>query len=190
MAFAPTLLVTLFAAAPTPARDLSYSVGASGWSLERFGSDIAILRAKVTAPSPNDTPGLLLLSCEGAKRRLRLQLPAALVSAARPTTTGYALIAEPGPPRLGATPLVAAFSLERGATMAVADSQAPGEGAVLRLSRLLQARPTHVNLLLRFARPAAALKTSIPVHLALVFGAQDGVALDDFVSACAKAGTP
>lgn len=171
---------------PCSAKDLSFVVGGGGWRLERFGTDIAILRTNVIAPAPNDTPGFLLLSCEGAERRFRFQLPVSLLPSSGPTAKGYALIAAPGPPKAGVPPLVSAFSLEKGMTLVIAEPSSTSHFAVLRLSRLLQAKPSRLDFLLRFERRDSTLRAVVPLHLALVFGAQEAIVLNDFASTCAS----
>lgn len=58
------------------AQSHSYIVGHKGWSLEHFGDDIAVLRAEISTGSENlGSNGLLLVSCQGRERRMRLSLP-------------------------------------------------------------------------------------------------------------------
>ena len=56
------------------AKPKEYVLGAEGWSYERFGEDVVVLRAGVTDPTGSGKTGLFVISCDGGTRSLRIKL--------------------------------------------------------------------------------------------------------------------
>lgn len=187
-ALALAIAATLTWAAParSTARDRTYVAGADGWRLERFGSDVAILRTVVSRlPDSGAGAGSLLLSCEGDERRLRLSLPEGLPEL-EGATVGRALV-RPAVGGRSQDVVVARLSLVGGRLLAANDTGGLGGDAVLRVARLLQARPIGLEWLVVAGIGPVVPRRLVPIILALAFQPSEGVVLDDFVSACRPA---
>ncbi len=174
------------------ASDRVYAIGGSGWTLERFGSGLAVLRARVTTVPPRpDTFGSLLVTCEGQERRLLIDLPLLdppqgnltqdLGNVTGATVTGRMLVA-----RSREHPedsFTARVTIENGRRVNIADgSRDPGARGVMRFVRMLVRRPGRLNLLVSVG--TAVLARDIPIHLVLTFGPGDAIVLDDVASTC------
>jgi|GEM_PF-3935836 len=170
--------------------DQRFSVGAGGWLLERFESDVVILRTGVTAYGSR-RPGLLLLSCAGTERRLRLTLPQGRALHQNTVLEEQAfrsvLIRAAGRPLPGQTPLLAGMSLEKGRILTLLEPDPGPASVVTRLAALLSARPAALDMLTHDGTGVIGLRQLTPYVLTLSFGAHDGMALDHFASACAPA---
>ena len=139
----------------------------SDWRLERFGTDIFILRAAIAPVRTNGSAGSLILSCEGSARQIRLELPEPLRMSSSPSATGRALVRgfAAGDGRSAAFRAV----WTRGKVIAMVGE--PGSRAVVmrKMLDLLALRPASLDLLLSeqagFGR--LALSAERPLHLVL-----------------------
>lgn len=176
-------------AAPGAASDTVFSLGRQGWILERFGSDVTILR---TRPPLADEPAAaaMLLSCAATDRRFRLTLPAP-----RPPNR------EPGPvaPAVGSV-LIRAFGSARSAQLSVATrldvldgrilaatnaERARSDDVVLAIGRMLLARVRGFDVLYHPGSTPPGLRRSTVHRLLLATDPGDAAAFQDFVRACA-----
>ena len=161
--------------------DKTYALGRSGWSLERFGADIAILRAEVTPDRTGAGPsGLLVLSCDAGERRWRLSLPGGLHPRQASATSATILLHVPKP--AGAF-RVARIGIAGNRVLTVAETGLVDNGFVPFFVRLLKGGPRQLDLLLkpRGAKPPAVLVAYI---LAPIVQTTDLVAFDDFLATC------
>lgn len=189
-ALAAGCLAGAFAVGPgLAAPDRVYAVGVSGWTLERFGSGLAVLRARVTSVPPRaDGSGALLVTCDGRERRLLLDLPQGdlpqgtrLPDAGGTTAAARMLVSRPGASSQDG--FTAKVTIENGRRASLADgARDPGARGVMRFVRMLRRRPDRLNLLLSIG--GTNLARDIPIHLALAFGPQDAIVLDDVASTC------
>jgi len=166
------------------AAELRFVVGGSGWLLERFEGDIVVLRTNVAAPGAG-RPGMLMLSCAGAERRVRLALPGYAnlgAGAVRP-----ALIRPVGSPASLDKPLLASLALDQGRLLTFSEIDSGQESVVLGLARLLAQKPAALDILTHRGAGAISFRKLVPTTLVLTFGGHDGVALDHFVAACLPA---
>ena len=162
--------------------DRTYAVGRSGWSLERFGADIAILRAEVTSERTGARPpGFLVLSCDAGERRWRLNLPGGLHS--RNTSATFATLLLQVPRPAGAY-RVARIGIAEGRVLTVAETGLADDGFVPFFVRLLKGGTRHFDLLFKIdgAKPSDFLAAYI---FAPIVQRTDLVAFDDFLATCA-----
>lgn len=195
LASATLATATLATTCPSAARDRAYLVGGEGWRLERFGSNVAILRTGVTRVQPSSASsagaGSMLLSCEGEERRLRLTLPERLPELGD-ATVGRALVrAAPAGADGDAVPARLVLDGERLSVSDTGPARLAGSGpgdVVLRIARLLGARPAGLEWLVAPGPGPIAPGRLVPVILVLAFAPGESVVLDDFLSSCRPAG--
>lgn len=169
------------------APDRVYAIGGSGWASERFGSGLAVLRARINTVSPReDASGALLLTCEGRERRLLLDLPRGdLARDGRDVgariVPGRMLVRRPR-----ASPeeaFTATVTIEDGRRATLADGvRDPEARGVMRFVRMLRRRPGRIDLLVSVG--PTNLARDIPIQLVLAFGPQDAIVLDDVAATC------
>ena len=164
--------------------DANCIVGAGGWTSERFGEHVAVLRAGVTAASGAGA-GFLLLSCDRAERRFRLSLPEpiALPPAVR---GGTILVRSAGRSAPGRGRVVAAVALSGGRVLSRTETAGRPDGLVAALGELLRTRPARLDLLVRPDGAPRLPGRAVPVVLAMVWRDGDVVAIDDFLGSCAR----
>ncbi|WP_375407953.1 hypothetical protein [uncultured Methylobacterium sp.] len=161
--------------------DRTYVLGRAGWSLERFGADIAILRADVTPDRAGaGPPGLLVLSCDAGERRWRLALPESLQARQGHATSATMLLQVAKP--AGAY-RVTRIGIAGSRVLTVTETGPPNDGFVPFFVRLLKAGTHRLDLLLKVqgAKPSTVLAAYI---LSPIVQRTDLVAFDDFLATC------
>lgn len=172
---------------PQRGPDQSFTLGADGWVLERFGRDLAVLRTDVTPAS--GAAGLLVLSCEGHERRWRLSLPRPMPEVLpENATSGDILLRPSGSPGRLNLALMGRTQIVQGRVLTLAETRSSGDGFVPAFVRLLKAGPERFDLLMRTAGPALRHRlfgTAVPaVVFAPVVRRTDLIAFDDFLATC------
>ena len=172
---------------PQRGPDQSFTLGADGWVLERFGRDLAVLRTDVTPAS--GAAGLLVLSCEGHERRWRLILPRPMPEVLpENATSGDILLRPSGSPGRLNLALMGRTQIVQGRVLTLAETRSSGDGFVPAFVRLLKAGPERFDLLMRTAGPALRHRlfgTAVPaVVFAPVVRRTDLIAFDDFLATC------
>ena len=165
--------------------------GTGGWSLERFGTDVTILRATVPLTARGDR-GSLILSCAASERRLALTLPPEAWTrlqgtGATPASEARLLFRSSVP-----DPVTAAFVVARGAlttaqTLVLTETGPSAGSPVVAFVRLLLARPTEIDLLLHAGTGPIGLRRLTAVRLSLSSGSGDQAAFREFIGACTDA---
>jgi hypothetical protein len=172
---------------PQRGPDQSFTLGADGWVLERFGRDLAVLRTDVTPAS--GAAGLLVLSCEGHERRWRLSLPRPMPEVLPENATSGDILLRPSrsPGRLNLA-LIGRAQITGRRVLTLAETRSSGDGFVPAFVRLLKAGPERFDLLMRTAGPALRHRlfgTAVPaVVFAPVVRRTDLIAFDDFLATC------
>lgn len=164
--------------------DRTYALGRGGWSLERFGSDIAILRADVRPEREGaGPPGLLVLSCDAGERRWRLNLPEGIHPRQGSATSATMLLQVP---RSAGTYRVNRIGITGGRVLTVAETGLPDTGLVPFFVGHLKAGTRQLDILLKVpaARSPAILAAYI---LSPIVQRTDLVAFDDFLATCVAA---
>lgn len=164
----------------TAAHEAAYLLGRDGWSLERFGADVVVLRTSVLpGAGAQGRPGLLFVSCAAGARRLRLSLPEPILPDASAPAAGDGLVRSSR-----GTFLVAAFSVSGGRILDLSDAGQPFPGAVAAFAGLLRDRPERLDLLLRVRKAPRSLAGLVALRLGLSYGAADRLAFDEFFGVC------
>lgn len=161
--------------------DRTYALGRAGWSLERFGADIAILRADVTLDRKGaGLPGLLVLSCDAGERRWRLDLPEGLHPRHGHATSAKMLLRVSAP---AGDHRLARIAIAGGRVLTVTETGSLDDGFVPFFMRLLKAGTRQLDILLKVqeAKPPAVLAAYI---LSPIVQKTDLVAFDDFLATC------
>lgn len=180
---------------PQRGPDQSFTLGADGWVLERFGRDLAVLRTGVTPAS--GAAGLLVLSCEGHERRWRLSLPRPLLDAMpqvspevllENATSGDIFLRPSGSPGRLNLALIGRAQITGRRVLTLAETRSSGDGFVPAFVRLLKAGPERFDLLMRTAGSALRHRLFGTAVLAVVFAPvvrrTDLIAFDDFLATC------
>nr|WP_254803822.1 hypothetical protein [Methylobacterium sp.]USU34596.1 hypothetical protein NG677_23810 [Methylobacterium sp.] len=175
---------------PQRGPDRTFTLGADGWVLERFGPDLAILRTRVTPAS--GTAGLLVLSCDGNERRWRLSLPQPMLDPmpanVAPMTTGDIFLRPSGSPGRLNLAISGRAQITELRVLTLAENRSSGDGLVPAFVRLLKAGPDRFDLLTRTAGSALGHRlfgTAVPATVfAPVVRRMDLIAFDDFLATC------
>lgn len=171
---------------PSTAQDATYALGRQGWVLERFGTDVTILRT-AGSPTAASQDAALLLSCEERRGRLRLTLPG--VQGPLATSSGRMLIRAYDARGSVVARLVARYRGPDDTTLVVVDA-GRSDHPVAALGRMLGAMPAAFELLVYPGNDFVRLRGLIPLRLALSAGSRDLVAFRDFTDACSDPGGP
>ena len=158
------------------AREVIALVGQNGWDLERFGSEVTILRARRVTASDARTGGLLL-SCAGADRRLRLTLPDALVAGSAGPRAGRLLM------RAGGTASTARVTVQD--NVLTLTDQRMIDMVLFRL-RASAAVSHTLGLLFDLGSSPIMLGRSTAFHLSFASTAGDAPAFRDAAEACGR----
>jgi len=175
---------------PQRGPDQSFTLGADGWALERFGRGLAVLRTSLSMAS--GTSGLLVLSCEGHERRWWLSLPRPLLDLmpanAAPVTSGHILLRPSGSPGRLNLAMIDRVQITEGRILTLAETRSSGDGFVLAFVRLLKAGPERFDLLMRTTGSALQQRLLGSAASAAVFAPivrrTDLIAFDDFLATC------
>lgn len=158
------------------AREVIALVGQNGWDLERFGTEVTILRTRRVTASDASTGGLLL-SCAGADRRLRLTLPDALVAASALPRAGRLLM------RAGGAASTAQVTVQD--NVLTLTDQRMIDMVLLRLRASAAASRT-LGLLFDRGSSPIMLGRSMAFHLSFASTAGDAPAFRDAAEACGR----
>ena len=180
LAVAAIALLVGLATKPVAAQDF---VARSGWQLESFGTDVAVLRTILMAPR-SGASGQLLLSCDGPQRRIRLVLPDKAALPPGPTG-GVALVKAAGRPAASSW-LVARFSIDRDGVLSIVETADAGGRAALSLARLLRSRPARLEIILQNTSSPITIRRALIYATALAFAPADGPAFDGFIAVCTR----
>ena len=165
--------------------DPGYTIGAGGWIVEQFGSDVAILRAPVGGELPVGDQAALLVSCSGDDRRVRLSFPRPIGDRSRPVTVASAFIWPVGSSDKGSFAAMR-FALS-GAAVAVSAEPASKRGDIaVAIGRMLLKAPRALDVLLSPGAKPLALGHLLFYRLPLVLDLADAAAVRRFVSACTR----
>jgi len=175
---------------PQRGPDQSFTLGADGWALERFGRGLAVLRTSLSMAS--GTAGLLVLSCEGHERRWRLSFPRPLFDRmpanAATVTSGHILLRPSGSPERLNLAMIGRIQITEGRILTLAETRSSGDGFVLAFVRLLKAGPERFDLLLRttgLTLQQRLFGSAVPAAVfAPVVRRTDLIAFDDFLATC------
>lgn len=189
LALANAVLLTLDWAPPPPAtaqgagQDKVFSLGREGWSFERFGKEIVVLRTSVMLPGrPASPQGLLLLSCEAGERRIRIDFPEALLTEQDPVRPATLLV-QSSPKR---DFLLAQVTLAKGRSINHSEGSRAPTGLVPSFVNLLQAFPERLVLLLNPDTSAPRLGRLVPVVFELAFRPVDRLSFAQFHADCTE----
>lgn len=181
---APWVLAALCLSAPCQSRatERAYAVSPGPWSLERFGTDVAVLRNAPSTPSSGSAS--LFFGCAGAERRFRLTFPAPVAPAGE-GRGGTASIrpAGTGRPRLS---VAARFNDATAATLTLTSDAAGAGNPVSRLASLLAKEPHALDVLVSWGPGPVDLAHVDLLHLTLKGGAPDRGLIDQFLAACGR----
>ena len=159
--------------------DPPYRVGANGWMFERFGSDVAILRAPVSLEPPVPGEVGLLASCSGPDRRVRLSFPKPVVR----SVGGAAIVTGSGssdPTRAVTLRLTPSDP----ATMTASEPASPGRDVASTLGRMLLEKPKALDIIASPGGRAVALTHLMFYRLSLTLGPGDVDSVRGFLDAC------
>jgi hypothetical protein len=152
-------------------------VGFAGWELERFGTDVTILRTRQASGDHANAVGLLM-SCVQSERRLRITLPITMMSRNR-MTGGQLLMRIRG--RTKAALIITSFAAGGEGILTLTDQAA--FGAVL--AALGTKEPmVRVDLLLHEQSAPFVLGRLASFHMVLSSERLDTTVFSDFAAAC------
>lgn len=167
-------------------RGHNFLIGHKGWSLERFGDDIAILRAEISTSSNSaGSTGLLLVSCQGPERRLRLSLPES-IGGTPPNAVGNILIDTYGGPAESRPFVLARTSIIQRRHLNLSNLDDPASGAVEKFVRLLQSAPMKIQILMMIENAPRTLSSHYSYTFSVKFTRAERLAIDQMVAACSK----
>lgn len=181
---APWILAALCLSAPCQGRatEQAFPVSPGPWSLERFGTDVAVLHNALSTPSPGSAG--LFFGCAGPERRFRLTLPApvAPTGTGRGGTVSFRPVGA-GRPRLS---VVARFDDATAATLTLISDAAGSGNPVSRLAGLLAEESRALDVLVSWGPGPVDLVRLDLFHLMLEGGAPDRALVDQFLAACGR----
>ena len=179
----PWILAALCLSAPCQGRTTAraFAVSPGPWSLERFGTDVAVLRNAPSTPSSGGAG--LFFGCAGPERRFRLTFPAP-VAPAGAGRGGTASIrpAGVGHPRLS----VAARFDATTTTLNLISDVAGTKNPVSRLAELLAEEPRGLDVMVYWMPGPVDLARVDLFHLEMQGGAPQRSLVDQFLAACER----
>lgn len=164
--------------------DQTYTVGGSGWALERFGGDVVILRSTIK-DGANGSPGSLIVSCERGTRRLTLILPKSTRTAHEKLAAAGSLLIRPlGPSVARFLPVLAQTAGLRPDALILSEDPTSIARPVLAIAHILVARPNGLDFLLHIGNGRVTLNGLTPFRLVVSSREVDEVAFRDFATTC------
>ena len=160
----------------------SYQVGVGGWVFERFGSDVAILRAPATSESARGKSVGLFMSCSGSDRRFRLTFPKPMTDIPDLTDAGLLMITEASLSRPDHA-AVARFAWTKASTLGLSQRAAAAD-IVQTIGRIMLSRSRGIDLLISFGREPAVLTRLSSYRLFMTVSSSDLEATKSFLAAC------
>lgn len=168
------------------AHEVDFRLGAGGWTLEHFGSDVTVLRARASTDPPPAGEVSLFLSCAGTYARLRLTMTVGASMSTFPTDTGRVLIRAR---QAGADPGAAVQAHFRRAdprSVFLFDPPNEAAGMSLAFARLLRSQPPELDMLVSADRDVALSRIRAS-RIAVSWGVADSAALQAVAAACMSA---
>lgn len=158
----------------------NYVLGGSGWMLERFGSDIAVLRREIVAKTGGSAKhGFLLLSCDGSKRRWQLNLPDDYLGTRGADTS---ILIRPYFSGLNISFRLVSASFTQFSV--VVSEQTPNSGFVEYFTDLLRQGPSYVDIIYRSTTRESIFRAAV-LNIENQTSSSSAVTLEAFKHICA-----